>query len=285
LLWQPFNMLFRHQTPIETLVELQNTHPGLPPTGFIFHMSRCGSTLAAQILSALPQNIVISEADPIDKVLRSNLRDPDITEEQRVAWLRGLIGAFGRARNPGEQHLFIKFDSWSVLDLPLIRRAFPDTPWIFLYRDPVEVMVSHVRQRGSQILPGVLDPRALGMDFSSVQQLSLDEYGARVLASVCEAATRYYEPGAAELINYRQLPEAVWSSLAEFFGVSYTPAEVEQMGAIAEIDSKHKGLIFEHDSATKQRLATDEIRALAERFIRPWYEQLEALSIEQKERM
>ena len=190
LLWQPFNMLFRHQTPIETLAKLQDAQPGLPPSGFIFHMSRCGSTLTAQMLAALPKNIVISEADPIDRVLRANLGHTRIAEEQRAIWLRGLIGALGQVRNAGERQLFIKFDSWNILDLPVIRRAFPQTPWIFLYRDPVEVMVSHGRQRGSQMLPGVLDPRALGMDLATVQQVSLDEYCARVLAAVCEAATR-----------------------------------------------------------------------------------------------
>lgn len=277
-LWQPFNVLFRHQTPIETLAELQEALPGLPPNGFIFHMSRCGSTLTAQMLASLPQNIVISEADPIDKVLRADLRDNPVTEDQRVTWLRGLVSALGRARNAGERHLFIKFDSWNILDLPLIRRAFPETPWIFLYRDPVEVMVSQIRQRGSQMLPGVLDPHVLGLDLTTARQISLDEYCARVLAAVCEAATRYYKPGAAQLVHYRNLPDAVWSPLDELFGVRYTLDEVERMRTVTKFDAKHTGLTFEQDSAAKQQLATDEIRALAERFVMPWYHQLEALS-------
>lgn len=278
LLWQPFNMLFRHQMPIETLAELQDAQPGLPPSGFIFHMSRCGSTLTAQMLAALPKNIVISEADPIDRVLRANLGDIRIAEEQRAIWLRGLIGALGHARNAGERHLFIKFDSWSILDLPVIRRAFPQTPWIFLYRDPVEVMVSHGRQRGSQMVPGVLDPRALGMDLATVQQISLDEYCARVLAAVCEAATRYYESGPAQLVHYRQLPEAIWSTLTEHFDVFFTAEEVERMRMVTQFDVKHAGLAFEQDSTTKQQLATGEIRDLAERFVMPWYDRLGALS-------
>jgi gluconate kinase len=277
LLWQPFNLLFRHQTPIETLAELQDARPGLPPSGFIFHMSRCGSTLAAQMLAALPQNIVLSEAPLIDTVLRSNQRDIPVTEEQRVTWLRGLIGALGQVRNAGERHLFIKFDSWSLLDLPVIRRAFPETPWIFLYRDPVEVMVSQVRQRGSQMVPGVLDPRTFGLDFTTARQISLEEYCARALAAICEAATRYYEPGVAQLVHYRQLPEAVWSTLAGSFGVCYSGEEVERMRTVAQFDAKNTRLAFEQDSTAKQQLATAEVRALAEQFVRPWYDRLEAL--------
>lgn len=277
LLWQPFNLVFRHQTPIETLTELQDARPGLPPSGFIFHMSRCGSTLTAQMLAALPQNIIISEAPLIDTVLRANLHDRRVTEEQRVTWLRGLIGALGQVRNAGERHLFIKFDSWSILDLPVIRRAFPETPWIFLYRDPVEVMVSQVRQRGSQMVPGVLDPRTLGLDFTTARQISLEEYCARALAAICEAAIRFYEPDAAQLVHYRQLPEAVWSSLAGFFGVCYSQEEVEQMRTVAQFDAKNTRLAFEQDSPAKQQLASAEIRALAEQFVRPWYDRLEAL--------
>lgn len=277
-LWQPFNVLFRHQTPIETLAELQAARPGLAPTGFIFHMSRCGSTLAAQMLAALPQNIVISEAGPIDTVLRANLRDPHVTDEQRATWLRGLVGALGQPRDGRERHLFVKFDSWSILDLPVIRRAFPQTPWIFMYRDPVEVMVSQARQRGSQMLPGVLDPRVLGLDFAAAQQIPLDEYCARVLAAICEAATQYYRPGDARLVHYRQLPDAVWSSLAELFEVCYTAEEVACMRRAAQFDAKRPALEFASDSAAKRKLATEEIRALADRWVRPFYDRLEALN-------
>jgi hypothetical protein len=277
-LWQPFNLLFRHQTPVETLAQLQEFRPGLPPSGFIFHLSRCGSTLMAQMLAALPQNIVISEAPLIDTVLRANLHDSGITEEQRATWLRGLISALGQARNPDERHLFIKFDSWSILDLPVIRKAFPDTPWIFLYRDPVEVMVSQIRQRGSQMVPGVLDARSLGMDFATARQISPEEYCARALAAICEAATRYYSAGAAQLVHYRHLPDAVWSSVAEHFGVCYTLEEVERMRTVAQFDAKHSGLTFEQDSVAKQQLATDEIHALADQFVMPWVDRLEELN-------
>jgi hypothetical protein len=277
-LWQPFNVLFRHQTPVETLAELQDARPGLPPSGFIFHMSRCGSTLTAQMLAALPQNIVISEAPLIDTVLRASLRDPRVTDEQRASWLRGVINALGQARNPGERYLFVKFDSWSILDLPVIRRAFPETPWIFQYRDPAEVMVSLLRQRGGHTLPGVLDPQVLGLDITAARQMSAEEYCARVLAAICEAASRHYQPGLARMVNYRDLPDAAWSLIASHFGIDYSQAEIGTMRATAQLDAKHAGMPFEQDGASKRQLATDEIHAMVERFVRPWYDQLELLS-------
>ena len=47
---RPFNQLFRRQTPIEFLDELNTMEPVIAPTGFIFHMSRCGSTLVSHAM-------------------------------------------------------------------------------------------------------------------------------------------------------------------------------------------------------------------------------------------
>src|SRR5688500_17795162 len=69
---RPANALFRHQTPLTTLGELYRRRRGVAPTGFIFHWSRCGSTLVSQMLAALDHSIVISEARPIDAVLRAD---------------------------------------------------------------------------------------------------------------------------------------------------------------------------------------------------------------------
>ena len=55
---KPFNQLFAHETAIDALVEAERLRPGLAPTAFIFHCSRCGSTLYAQLAAALPQSAV-----------------------------------------------------------------------------------------------------------------------------------------------------------------------------------------------------------------------------------
>ncbi len=74
----PADLLFRHQTPLEFLGELAERRPGLTPTGFIFHLSRCGSTLISQMLAAAPKHVVISEASPIDAILRAHFHDAAI---------------------------------------------------------------------------------------------------------------------------------------------------------------------------------------------------------------
>ena len=61
----PFNLALWRRTPIEALAALPR---GLAPSGFVFHMSRCGSTLCAQALARDPSNIVLSEPGPVSAV-------------------------------------------------------------------------------------------------------------------------------------------------------------------------------------------------------------------------
>ncbi|MGB9179272.1 MAG: hypothetical protein WCB68_08485, partial [Pyrinomonadaceae bacterium] len=205
---RPFNLLFRHQTPVEALEEIPESSACVPPKGFIFHMSRCGSTLISQMLAALPRNIVISEAGPVDSILRAHLHQRSVTDEQRIKWLRLMIGALGRKRSKQEKHLFIKFDCWNTIELPLIQRAFPRVPWIFVYRDPVEVIISHLRRKGAQMIPGVIESELFGMSADLTAKISTEEYCARVLQAICDAALQHQRERAGMLVNYSELPEA-----------------------------------------------------------------------------
>jgi gluconate kinase len=273
-LQRPFNLLFRRLTPINVLLEWQARSPGISPSGFIFHMSRCGSTLAAQMLAALPRNIVLSEADPIDSVLRATLHNPALPEADRLRWLRALVSALGQHRGSDETRLFIKFESWHIIELPQIRAAFPDVPWIFLYRDPVEVLVSQTRRRGRTMQPGPLTFRLLGLNLSDAERMDPDEYCARFLARICQAALEHHRDGGM-LVSYRDLPRAVWSSIADFFRSPDLSPFASVMQEVARFDAKAPHLAFADDCADKQRRSTDSIRMAATRRLEPVYRQLE----------
>ncbi len=275
-LCEPFNLLFRHQTSMEFLGEIQEQNPGLEPNGFIFHMSRCGSTLVAQMLSALAQNIVISEPPQVDSILRQSRKNPAITDEQRIDWLKWMVSTLGQKR-AGEKYYFIKFDSWSMIDLDLIRRAFPEVPWIFLYRNPVEVLVSQMRERGSQMIPGTIGQILPGVDFMESLKMPAEEYCARVLARFCENAIGGAKNGEALLINYNQLPEAVTSAMIEHFQIDYSPEDIENMKNPARFNAKTPALSFAPDSETKRKQASAEVVKAAEKWINPLYEQLEKI--------
>lgn len=275
---RPFSLLFRHQTPLAVLEQASNDNQR--PAGFIFHASRCGSTLVSQMLAAVESNIVISESPLIDFVLRSHADGKDITDEQRVQWLRWVIGVLGRKRGKGVRS-YIKFDSWHVLHLPLVRRAFPDVPWIFIYREPLEILASHQQQPGSQMVPGMLDPRTFGIDPSDLQEMSQDEYGARILSGVLEAAHTHARTHGGALMNYTQLPNAVWSLLPQVFGVDCSVDEVERMRNAARFHAKNPSLNFEPDSAQKREQAGEGLVQLAVKWLQAPYERLEMLRKEQ----
>ena len=56
-------------TEFDALVQLEKISDSLRPSGFIFHSSRCGSTLVANACKALNNSIVISEAYAVDKLV------------------------------------------------------------------------------------------------------------------------------------------------------------------------------------------------------------------------
>ncbi|HEX4120459.1 MAG TPA: sulfotransferase family protein [Verrucomicrobiae bacterium] len=265
----PAHLLFRRETSMDVLGDQL---PGLPPRGFIFHGSRCGSTLIAQMLAALPENIVISEAAPIDIVLRAHLHDPAISDDQRIIWLRWLLNALGQRRFPQEKSLFVKFDSWHACFLPLIQRAFPNVPWIFVYREPVEVLLSHTRQRGGQMIPGVLEPAVFGWDAQAVSRMSPGEYGARALARIYEAGLEHARTGPGKLVNYRQLPAIVWPTLMNYWGLDCPPRIPDSMARVCQFHAKNPILPF---AETTNPAAPEAMHQFAQQWLSKIYRQLE----------
>lgn len=266
----PFNRLFAIRTALDDLETWVAALPALEPSGLIFHMSRCGSTLTAQMLAASPAHVVVSEAPPISAITQ---RD-DLDDDAKAALLRAMAAALGQARN-GETRLFLKLDCWHSRDLPLFRRAFPDTPWVFLYREPVEVMVSQMRRRGVQMAPSLVPPSTFGIDLPN--GVPDEDYCARVLAAVCEGAARHHPADGGRLVNYRQLPEALFTEILPHFGVAASEAELQAMRAAAVRDAKAPGQAFAPDVHDKQQAATPALRAICARRLDAVYARLEAM--------
>jgi hypothetical protein len=270
----PANILFRRQTPIDVMREWYESRPGIAPTGIIFHLSRCGSTLLAQMLASLPQTIVLSEPEPLEPLLRPQLMTPRPAGEQKVDWLRWLLGALGQPRAGGEKYLFLKTEPLNLLSLADFEQAFPGIRCIFLYRDPVEVLVSLVQQPAPSFYPGVIDPAALDLDVRATLSMPPDEYTAIVLAKLCEIALRAHGDGRCRLVNYHELPEAAWTTLPEYFGIDLSPADIEQMQETAGYSAKDPATPFRSDTERKRRTASDRIRGLAAQDLDPLYARL-----------
>jgi hypothetical protein len=221
---RPFNRLLRCRTGLDEFLA-QPPEECRAPDGFVFHMSRCGSTLVARLLAALPDAYVINEAEPIDAVLRASAGVP---EEIRVAALRAMIGALGR-RSSGRW--FVKLSTWPTLALPLFRRAFPDVPWLFLHRDPAEVLASQMITRAPELVPGFTPSSLFGIENGAA--LPDEIYCAMALAKVCTAALASQ---GGLVVDHAALPDAFFDTILPHFGVG---AEEARRGPMLEIARWH----------------------------------------------
>jgi hypothetical protein len=266
---RPFNRLVPYATRLAAL--LDEPGPAREPDGLIFHQSRCGSTLVARMLGALPGSTSISEAPPIDAILQLGLA-AGWSEAQRVAALRAMVGAYGRRAEGRGGPFFVKLDSWHTLALPLFRAAFPEVPWVFLYRDPIEILVSQVRQRGPQTVPQLMPPAFYGLEWGP--DVPTENYCAQVLERIAGAALDHREGGLA--VDYSELPAAVEARILPHFGVSPEPAEAGALAAAATRDAKDPNRAFRADAAEKRDGASDAVRAAAAAHLASVHAALEA---------
>lgn len=254
----------RRSTPVDALCAVA---AGLPVAGLIFHVSRCGSTLLAQMLAALPRHVVVAEAPVIDDILRGTRRDPDIGDEERIAWLRGAVAALGRRKTPAEERVFMKLDSWSIFDLPLVRRAFPGVPLLFLHRDPLEVLVSLMRKPSITLIRDTVTPAQLELSIHERNALSREEHAAAILGAFFREATRHR----ADLVpvDYQDLPDFVRERLP---GGNFNAVEQAVLQAVPLRNAKEPAEHFTPDAAAKRQAASPAAVAAVQRWTKPHYD-------------
>ena len=274
-LQRPFNQAFARQTPLDDLEAIAEASTCLPLAGIVAHMSRCGSTLTGKMLAATGHTRVVSEAGPIDTILRLAQRDPSIDGDLTVRRLRAMVKIFGRPGSERETHYVLKLDAWQAADLPIFARAFPQAPWVFLHRDPLEVLVSHA-EGPSYMMSAAHAHVTLGMGVVEAMQLPRVELCARVLARIGERAIAAGVT-AAQLVDYAELPDAVPSRIAPAFGLPVDDAAVTAMRAVTGMHAKRPGEVFAPDASSKRERATPEMREAAERLLAPVYDRLRSL--------
>lgn len=262
----PQDKKFCVQTSLDALEEFGDA---LAPTAIIFHISRCGSTLLTQLLATLPSCTVMSEPPAIDSFLRQHYAQPGTSGAERT--LRRIVSTLGQKRFAQERHFFVKLDSWHIASLPIFRAAFPDTPFVFLYRTPDEVLASHRRQRGRQMVPGLVNAAMPSCVSAPLPPGDLDGYCVSVL-------THFFREGLQHandlmLINYSQLPGIVWSDMLDLFGISPSAAELETMKSRSGLHSKNAAK-FTGDPQSAADLIGERCAALY-----PYYDELERLRL------
>ena len=272
-------------TEFDVLLQLEKLLDNVTPTGFIFHSSRCGSTLVANACRAIKNSIVLSEANAIDKLVARFITDApegSVKDSLYSVFLRGVVHALGQRRTGNEQHLFIKFACCSFAQIERIRRIWPRVPWIFLYRDPVETIVSNI----TSVPPWLLDNdrRVLASIIgTSPTAMGIEELCARTIGSFYATAERVADDNAM-LINYNELSVPVISRVLRFFTVSPSNEELEEIERGSRMYSKEASgtRTFVTDTDAKQQLASNLVREVAEMWAMKPYQRLERRRLEQK---
>ena len=275
---RPLNRAFRPETNVDALFACAQQQECLSPSAFIFHMSRCGSTLLAQMFAAVAQNLVLSEAAPIDRILAAKRFNPDLSEQDHVAMLRAMVLSLGQRRRPELNRYIVKMDSWHVSHFELIKRAFPDVPWVFLYRDPLEVLVSNLDQMAGAVVPGAVEHVPPEINLLDALTMPLEQYVSFVLAHICREALKQQNNPLGMFVNYQDLPNVALPKILRHFGIKPNADELARMHNQTRFHAKQLGAKFNPDSARKQREATDAARYFSESIMLPLYLQLESVA-------
>lgn len=201
----------------------------IPPKAFIFHVSRCGSTLLTQMLTQSPKNIILSEPTIFDDLLLS-----DIGHDLKKHALTKSLEILGHKRNGTEENLIIKLDCWHLLYVDLIRKIFSDTQIVFLFRKPSEVLRSHRIMRGRQMVPGMLGIRIVT---EQIPAYDLEGYAVKVLERLYSIIYEKYADEKDLLLDYSQLPHGL-NLFLEKTGLTFNEKEKQQMMSRAKFHSK-----------------------------------------------
>lgn len=274
-------------TEFDALLRLEKVIDSVAPTGFIFHSSRCGSTLLANACRSLDDSIVLSEPNAIDKLVARFITDANdpVKESLYSVFLRAAVNALGQCRTGNERRLFIKFSCCSTSQLERITRIWPTVPWIFLYRDPVETIVSNMTTVPAWLLDE--DRRILahvtGASPEEVARMPLEELCARSIGSFFATAHRCFSAAhtlanpSSMLLNYNQLSVPALTSILDFFKIQASNEELERIASSSRTYSKEisGARRFTPDADAKQRVASDLVRKMAERWAMKPYHLLE----------
>ena len=224
-----FADLFLHQTKPERLLHSRSlyseptTYTGLnplAPQAFVFHSSRCGSTLLLQMLSSDARFLCVSEPPLLDVAL-SALHYQQISATE----FKHALQALCLRRQPTQTHAVIKTDSWHLAELPRLRALFPGTPMLYLFRDHAQVLASHQRQCGPQMIAGMLDLNRLGLAEQS-QAWDFSGWPDYLLSHSYELAAEYHASYQLRLLNYSELPGALWQQLLPEWRISLNSEQI-----------------------------------------------------------
>lgn len=209
----------------DCMVRDEGTSAGaLQPRGFIFHMSRCGSTLISQMLNQMKDTRVLSEPELLNRLLKSEL-----DQNQKDEILQCVLASYQEVAPRSSDGVICKFSSQATVYLMDIIRCYPHTPWIFVIRQPREVIASLLNYANSSQArrKSIVNRVKLVLDLnqSEITTYSLVDLVARMLGRMLDKAIAMVSKVRVLVVDYRELPGAVHSKIAPHFSLEPSQRE------------------------------------------------------------
>uniref|UniRef100_A0A7S0PXD8 Sulfotransferase domain-containing protein n=1 Tax=Asterionellopsis glacialis TaxID=33640 RepID=A0A7S0PXD8_9STRA len=257
------------------------------PKGFIFHQPHAGASLLANtIMAASPETTrVVSPHRVITRIFNIH-EDPHNSsqEQQQIQAFRDAVYMFGRSSTSTMKNFYIREEPSTTTHLSSVRQAFPDSKWVFLYRDPNVVLSKTIEASHERRACGFKNRRnplkglqgyVQSKSSKNVVDLTDEQVCSAWLGLLLSSAQQEYERDAVSgrLVNYdnEMNSEDGVMAVLEFLGVSTT----EQEGAMERINEqrqkKANGNSFEGPTAwdtvgssTEEKFSEEVVNANAE---------------------
>lgn len=238
--------LIQPKTLLSDIVNFSKQLPKVQPSGFIFHLSRCGSTLVSRSYARLERCRVLSESP----LLTQLLLDPTLDVEQKSVALKLCINLQGRLYGE-EQHLIIKWNAWDLQFWPQIRMLYPEVPVLLLIRNPVEIMASQQKLTGFHMVRHLMSGW-----FPELQMLSANtsifSYQCAVLRLLLQHSVNVSGQNGVMILDYKNLLPAISVDVAAWFSLNLSLEEIQILTQSQKLHSKGLNQIFVPDTQEKQ---------------------------------
>lgn len=271
-------------TELSPLFEAASRLPATELSGIIFHISRCGSTLLANVLRAASSCTVLSEARPICMFFRPDVFAHSVFPaeghfEARKMFLDAMLRLYAHAGSSSTGKVVLKCYASHTLQVSFILRLFPGVPSVILVRNPEEIIVSNVRKPAGWVRARVrpkLARRMFGWQDLDPSKMATEEYCARGIGRFCECAHSVFRAGGCA-VDYSQLTNETMYAIGRQFGLTLLSPDSERVRHALTRYSKSSpelGTEFASDVQKKRAAVSPQIRSACAAWALPAYNAL-----------
>jgi hypothetical protein len=196
--------------------------------------------LVSNGLRTAEQALVISEGLPFGNALDPAWRCGEGGQSsERCQVLQALASVFAAYPDDPRAKLVLKLDLLGLTAIPLLRACWPRVPIAIVVRNPVEVIASNVAKPPEWLTfrehrPSQAFPWASG----NLQRMSAEEFCARVVGQLCEAAVQSYDANTM-VLDYQNINSQTLQQMAERF--SLPQLDPVRLNAVLRVDAKDYG--------------------------------------------